>query len=170
MLEPDGPPVEGAAGDWAGSVRQTENHQYGTFTAAKKRVVEVGRKLSATMALDHAERPNPAAAAIASGDLEESSMPVTSAKKRRRQQKNRKRSRRRRAHVASDAADNNDNDDDEDDDNDDGGGVLPRVSTRPISNLIRGIGSGDCDRDGWGYSSWPWSLPCLLDPPSLPWT
>jgi len=51
VSEPDGPPVEGAAGDWAGSVRQTENHLYGTFTAAKERVVEVGRKMSAAMGL-----------------------------------------------------------------------------------------------------------------------
>jgi hypothetical protein len=85
VLEPHGPPVEGATGDWAGSVRQTENHLYGTFTVAKERAVGVGRKLSAAIALDCAERPNPAAAAVARGDLEESSMPATSAKKRRRQ-------------------------------------------------------------------------------------
>jgi hypothetical protein len=126
VSEPDGPPVGGAAGDWAGSVRQTENHLYGTFTAAKERVVDAGRKVSAAMAVARAERPNPAAAAVASDDLEESSMPATSAKKRRRRQKNRKKSRRRRAHVASDAADDNDDDDD-----DGGGDVVPRV-TEPL--------------------------------------
>ena len=126
VSEPDGPPVEGAAGDWAGSVRHTENHLYGTFTAAKERVVDAGRKMSAAMAVDRPERPNPAAAAIASGDLEESSMPATSAKKRRRRQKVRKRLRRRHSHVAYEAADDNDDDDDEDD-----GGVVPKF-TEPL--------------------------------------
>jgi hypothetical protein len=62
-------------------VQHPENHLYGTFTAAKERVVELERKLSAAMALDRAVRPNPLAAAVASGDFEESSMPATSAKK-----------------------------------------------------------------------------------------
>ena len=88
VSEPDGPPVGESAGDWAGSVQQTENHLYGTFTAAKERVVEVGRRASAAKAAAaRAERPNPAAAA---------SKPAASGKKRRRRQKNRKRSRRGR--------------------------------------------------------------------------
>jgi hypothetical protein len=60
VLEPDGPPVEGA-GDWAGGVRHTENHLYGTCTATKERVVEAGRKASVAMTVARAERPNPAA-------------------------------------------------------------------------------------------------------------
>jgi hypothetical protein len=114
VSEPDGSPL--ADGDWAGSVRRTQNHLHGTFTAAKERVVEVGRKVSAARAaVARAERPNPAAAALASGDLEDSSMTATGAKKRRRRQKNRKRRRRRRARVPCDAADDDDDDDDDDD-------------------------------------------------------
>ena len=129
MSEPDGSRAEGAAGDLAGSVRQTENHLCGMFTAAKESVVEVVRNVSA-MAVARAERTNTTAAAVASGDLEESSMPATSAKKRRRQQKNRKRLWRRRAHVASNNADNDD-DDDDDDGGGGGGGVVPWV-TEPL--------------------------------------
>ena len=58
VLEPDGPPVGWSAGDWDGSVQQTENHLYGTFTPAKERVVEVGRKVTAAKAAAaRAERP-----------------------------------------------------------------------------------------------------------------
>jgi hypothetical protein len=67
VSEPDGSPL--VDGDWAGSVRGTKNHLYGTFTAAKERAVEVGRKVSAAKAAAaRAERPNPAAAALASCD------------------------------------------------------------------------------------------------------
>ena len=90
VLEPDGPPVGESAADWAGGVQQTENHLYGTFTAAKERVVDVGKKVSAAKAAAaRAERPDPAAAAL---------IPTVSANKRRRRQKNRKRSRRGRGH------------------------------------------------------------------------
>ena len=79
VLEPDGPPVGESADDWAGSVQQTANHLYGTFSAAKERVVEVGRKASAAKAAAAcAKQPDPAAAAL---------IPTVSAKKKRRQQK-----------------------------------------------------------------------------------
>ena len=104
VSEPDGTSL--ADGDWAGSVRRTQNHLYGTFTASKERVVDVGRKVSAAAAaVARAERlNNPAPAALASGDL-----------KRRRRQKNRKRRRRSRAHVACDTAADDDDEDDDDD-------------------------------------------------------
>ena len=77
--------------DWAGGVQQTENHLYGTFTAAKERVVKVGRKASAAKAAAaRAKHPNPAAAAT---------IGTAGAKKNRRRQKNRKRSHRGRGHV-----------------------------------------------------------------------
>jgi hypothetical protein len=88
VSEPDGSPL--ADGDWAGSVRGTENHLHGTFTAAKERVVELGRKVSAVKAAAaRAECPDPAAAAL---------LPAVGVKKRKRRQKNRKRSHRGRGH------------------------------------------------------------------------
>ena len=87
VSEPDGE----SADDWAGGVQQTENHLYGTFTAAKDRVVEVGRKASAAKAASaHVKQPDSAAAAL---------IPTVSAKKKRRRQKNRKRSHWGRGHV-----------------------------------------------------------------------
>ena len=91
VLEPEGRPVGESADDCAGGVQQTENHLYGTFTAAKERVVEVRKKASAAKAAAaRAKQPNPAAAAT---------IGTVGAKKKRRRQKNRKRSHRGRGHV-----------------------------------------------------------------------
>ena len=58
---------------------------YGTFTSTKERVVEPRRKLSDSMARACAEHPDPpAAATVASGDLDKCATPIVSDKKRRK--------------------------------------------------------------------------------------
>jgi hypothetical protein len=73
-----------AEGDWSRTVQMSENHLYGAFTAAKERVVECGRKLSA------------AKAALGRAEHTESGVLPARSGKRRRRQKHRKRSHRGR--------------------------------------------------------------------------
>ena len=103
MSQPDEPSVEGVGN----KMKVTENHLYGTFTLAKERVVEAGRKLSAaTMSRACAEHTVPVSAGIAGAESEtKSASPIVSGKRttrRRKPRKDEKRARRKRAHVPVD--------------------------------------------------------------------
>ena len=84
--------------------REEKNHLYGTFTAAKERVVDGGRKRSAAMCLARAQQAHAVCNSV------ESSPSGKSRRNRRKKRKNKKRSQRgRRAQSGCD--------DDKDDDN-----------------------------------------------------
>jgi hypothetical protein len=82
VSEPDG--IAMPEGDWSRTVQMSQNHLYGAFTAAKERVVECGRKVSA------------AKAALGRAEHTESGVVPSRSGKRRRRQKHRKRSHRGR--------------------------------------------------------------------------
>ena len=93
VSQPDGSSVEGI-----GNKMVTKNHLYGSFTLAKERVVEAGRKVSAVKSRVRAEHTAPLSAGIAGGEFDKSASPILSGKRNRRKpRKNKKRARRKGA-------------------------------------------------------------------------
>ena len=76
VSQPDGPSVEGVGN----KMKVTKNHLYGTFTSAKERVVEAGRKVVTAMSRARAEHTAPLSADIAGGELDKSASPILSGK------------------------------------------------------------------------------------------
>ena len=101
VSQPDGPSVEGVGN----KMKVTKNHLYGTFTSAKDRVVEAGRKVSAAAMsrAARAEHTAPLSAGIAGDELDKSASPIVSGKRNRRKpRKKKKRARRKGAHHPAD--------------------------------------------------------------------
>jgi hypothetical protein len=84
LSEPDGPTVGEVGGVACKPKRDEKNHLYGTFTAAKERVVEGGRKRSAAMCLARAQQ------AQAVGNSVESSRSGKTSRNRRKKGRTRR--------------------------------------------------------------------------------